>query len=33
VIAAIAPAVVFIMVVILGVVYDIDCSREGRPWW
>jgi hypothetical protein len=24
---------VFALVVIAGVVYDIDCTREGRPWW
>lgn len=32
-IAAIGPAVMFILVVILGVLYDIDCTREGRSWW
>jgi hypothetical protein len=33
VIAAIAPAVVFIVVVIAGVVLDLDCLREGRAKW
>jgi hypothetical protein len=31
--AALLPIVVFVAVVTFGVVYDIDCTREGRPWW
>jgi hypothetical protein len=24
---------VFVVTVIAGVIYDVDCTREGRPWW
>lgn len=30
---AIAGLLVLALTVVLGVVYDIDCTREGRPWW